>query len=104
MFELTFFEVAVQYFSHYVIRIPPIEANAVSSIWRFSGKLGISQSCMVHHLHDLSKNIQDCQIVSHITKIFEKFLTYSGNTEKFHNFYSIEILVEFSIRIIQGEF
>ena len=37
-----------------------IEANPASNIWRVSGELGISQSSMVHHFHDLSKNKWSC--------------------------------------------
>ena len=37
-----------------------IEANLVSSIWRVSGKLDISQSSGVHYLHDLGEIIWSC--------------------------------------------
>ena len=36
-----------------------IEANLASSSWRVSGKLDTSQSSVVCHLHDFSKNIQN---------------------------------------------
>ena len=46
-----------------------IEAN---STWKVSDKLGMLQSSIVCHLHDLGKSIWSCQIVSHITKILQK--------------------------------
>ena len=51
------------------------EINLVSSIWRLSGKLGISQSRELNLFHDLSKKFWRCQIVSHVTKILQKPLT-----------------------------
>ena len=50
-----------------------IEANPVSSTQRVSGKLRISQSSVVHHLHDLSKSIWSCWIMLHISKILQTF-------------------------------
>ena len=50
-----------------------IEANLESNIWRVPGKLGILQSSVVHHLHNLSKSIQSCQTVLHVTKIFKNY-------------------------------
>ena len=48
-----------------------IEANLVSCTWRVSGKLSISQSSVVHHIHNLGKSIQNCQIVpQNIAKLF----------------------------------
>ena len=38
-----------------------------------SDDLRISQLSIVHHLHDLSKNIQSCWIVPHVTKILQNF-------------------------------
>ena len=40
-----------------------IENNLVSSTWRVSSELSISQSSIVHHLH--GKSIRSCQIVFH---------------------------------------
>ena len=37
-----------------------IEGKLVSSIQRVSGELGISQSSVVHHLHDFGKSIWNC--------------------------------------------
>ena len=50
-----------------------IEVNLASSTQRVSGKLIISQSNVVCNLHDLSKSMQICQILPHITKIFQNF-------------------------------
>ena len=50
-----------------------IEVNPVSSSWRVSGKLGISQSSMIHHFHNLGKSIWNCRIVPHIIKILQNF-------------------------------
>ena len=50
-----------------------MEANPLSSIWRVSGELSLSQSSVVYHLHDLGKSIQSCQIVPHVTKILQNF-------------------------------
>ena len=36
-----------------------------------SGKLGISQSSVVHRLQEFGKSIQSCQIVLHVTKILQ---------------------------------
>ena len=47
-----------------------IKANPVSSIWRILGKLGISQSRVVCHLHDPSKSIQRCRIMFHLRILF----------------------------------
>ena len=44
--------------------IQAIEVNLVSCTWRVSGKLGILQFNVVHHLHDL-KSMWSCQIVPH---------------------------------------
>ena len=46
----------------------------VSSPRRVAGKFGISHSNVICHLHDLSKRIQSCQIMSHVTKILWNFL------------------------------
>ena len=51
------------------------EAYLASSTWRVSGKFGISQSSVVYHLHDLSKNNRGCQIV-------HQALTPSSNTSE----------------------
>ena len=40
--------------------LKPIEANPVSSTWRVSGKPRLSQSSVVHHLHNLGKSILSC--------------------------------------------
>ena len=50
-----------------------MKANLVSSAWRVSGELSISQSSVIHHLHDLSKNIKSNQIVPPVTKILQNF-------------------------------
>ena len=49
------------------------ELNLVCSTWRLWGEPSISQSRVVFHLHDLSKSIWCCQIVSHITKTLKNF-------------------------------
>ena len=38
-------------------KLQATEANSVSSTWRVSGELDLLQSSVVHHLHDLNKNI-----------------------------------------------
>ena len=48
-----------------------IKANMVSNTWRISGKLSISMSSEVCHLHDLSKSNLNSQIVPHVTKILQ---------------------------------
>ena len=50
-----------------------IKANSASSKQRVSGELNISLSSVGYHFHDLSKNIQCCQIVPHVTKIWQNF-------------------------------
>ena len=45
-----------------------IGENPMDSTQWVSGKLGISQSSVFHHLHDLDKNIQNCQIVPHVLR------------------------------------
>ena len=50
-----------------------LEVNLVSSMQRVSGKLGISQYCIVCHIHDFGKSIQSCWIVPNITKILPKY-------------------------------
>ena len=50
-----------------------IETNLRSSIRGVSGELGISQSSVVHHLHDLCKSIQRCLIVPYMTEILQNF-------------------------------
>ena len=50
-----------------------IEPHLVSSIWRVSGKLSISQSRVVHYFHNLSKSIQICRTVPHATRILQNF-------------------------------
>ena len=52
-----------------------IAANLVSSTWRVSGNLGISQSNVGHHLCNLSKSIWSRQIVPHITKILQNLFS-----------------------------
>ena len=37
-----------------------IDANPMSSIRRVSGEFGISQSNVVHHLHELCKGVHIC--------------------------------------------
>ena len=50
-----------------------IEATPVNSICRVLGKLIISQSSVVCHLHNPNKIIWSCCIVPHITKILQSF-------------------------------
>ena len=50
-----------------------IKANLTSSTLRVSSKLSISWSSLVFHLHNHSKFIQSCQIVSQVTKILQNF-------------------------------
>ena len=50
-----------------------IEPNLANSTWRVSGKFSISQSSVVHHLHNLSKSLHSSQIVPHVTKILQNF-------------------------------
>ena len=50
-----------------------IKANPMSSIWRVSGELRISQSSVVCHLHDFTKSILSGWIVPHITKVWQNF-------------------------------
>ena len=50
-----------------------IVASPVSSTWRVSSQLAISQSIMVCHLHVFSKSIQNGWIVARITKIWQFF-------------------------------
>ena len=52
-------------------RSKAIEANPTSSIQGVSDELGILQSNVVHHLHDIGKSIQSCWIVPHITNFFK---------------------------------
>ena len=49
------------------------EPNPVSSTQKVSGELGISQSSVVHHLHDLEKVSGAAEIVLHINKILQNF-------------------------------
>ena len=42
-------------------------------MWRVSGELGISLLNIFFHFHDISKSIQSCWIVSHVTKILQNF-------------------------------
>ena len=46
-----------------------IKANPASSTRRITGKLCISQSSVVHHFHNFSKNILNCQNVFQVIKI-----------------------------------
>ena len=55
------------------VMLQAIETNLVSSTRRVSGELGISQSNIIHHLHDHSKSIWSCWILPHITKILQNF-------------------------------
>ena len=50
-----------------------IEANLVSNTRRVSGELSISQSSVVHHLHDFSKNLRRSQTLLHANKILQNF-------------------------------
>ena len=50
-----------------------IEVNPMCSIWRVSGEFGISQSCVIRHLHNLNKSTWSCWILLHITKILQNF-------------------------------
>ena len=43
------------------------------STHRVLGELGISQSSVVHHLHVLSKSVQNCWIVPPVHKILQNF-------------------------------
>ena len=49
-----------------------MELNLVSSIQSIANKLGISQSCVVCHFHNLNKRIWNCQFVSDFTKILQR--------------------------------
>ena len=49
--------------------VKPGRSKTVISTLRVSGKLGISQSSVIHHLHNLSKSIKICQIMSLVNKI-----------------------------------
>ena len=49
-----------------------IEANPVSSTWRVSGELSISQSTVVCHFH-FSQSTQSCLIVLQVFKILQNF-------------------------------
>ena len=55
-----------------------IESNLASNTRRVSGKLAISQSSVVHHLHDLNKIFQTWQISPHATKILQNFKTFDS--------------------------
>ena len=57
------------------------EPNPAISTLRELDKLGISQSSVRNHLH-ISKGIQSCQIVPHITKILQN-LTHLSNKSKY---------------------
>ena len=50
-----------------------IAALPASSYQRVSGKLHISQSSVIRHLHNLGKNIWSSWIVAHITKVLLNF-------------------------------
>ena len=50
-----------------------IEANTASSTQRVSSELSLLQSSIVDHIHNLSKNIWSCWIVSHVAKILQNF-------------------------------
>ena len=50
-----------------------ININGASSNRRVSGEVDISQSSVVHHLHDLDKSIRSCGIAFHFTKIWPNF-------------------------------
>ena len=43
---------------------------------RILGKLSVSQPSVVHHLYNLRKSIQSCQILHHVTKILQNLLTH----------------------------
>ena len=68
-----------------------IEANPVSSTWRVSGELSISQFNEVCLVHDLGENIRSYRNVSCATKIYHylrgqwKRLTDLVNKDKFIN-------------------
>ena len=49
------------------------ETNLVSRTGRVSGELGITQSSVVCHLHNVSKSIRSRQILPYITKILKNF-------------------------------
>ena len=58
-----------------------IEANSVNSSQIISGKLGISQFNVFHHLHDLGKSIQSCWTVPPVSKILQNFWLNQVKTE-----------------------
>ena len=62
-------------------------ANPVSSTQRVSGELGISQSSVVCHLHDLDKSSQNYWIELHITKILQDFWLILVHAQYFKKIY-----------------
>ena len=50
-----------------------IESNPESNPQIVPCNLGISQSNVVHHFHNLNKSILSSQIVLHITKLLQNF-------------------------------
>ena len=55
------------------IVLQTVEENLASSTCRVSGELGISQFCVFRHLHNFSKSIRSCRIVTHVTEILQNF-------------------------------
>ena len=58
------------------VRPKNIDSEAVFYVKKANSKsikLGISQSRMIYHLHNIGKSNQNCQIVPHVTKIFQNF-------------------------------
>ena len=49
------------------------EVNPVSSTWRVSDELDISQFSVVCYLHNLGKSVWSCYIIPLVIKIFKKF-------------------------------
>ena len=56
------------------IEIAHVDMTQVSSTWRVSGELNISQFSVVCHLYKFGSSIKSCRIVSRVTKILQTFL------------------------------
>ena len=48
-------------------------ASSVCSTPKVSGEIGTTQSSVGHHLHDLGRNMQSCQIMPYVANILQNF-------------------------------
>ena len=69
-----------------------LQTTEVNSTQRVSGELGILQSSVVCHLHDLGKRIRSCLTVPHITKILQNSWLNLVLVNKWHKINQLKII------------